>query len=125
MVLMKTVSKAMFTLILLSLLLACGKDKDGAVSKDDQPIPFKLKMRWKHDPQAWTQGLLIHDGKLFESTGQKQSYIGIVDIKTGKPDKKVILDDIITHKIPLEEAPHGYEIFNNKEDSCLKVILKP
>ncbi|MGG3925409.1 alcohol dehydrogenase catalytic domain-containing protein, partial [Metabacillus fastidiosus] len=32
---------------------------------------------------------------------------------------------IITHKLALEEAPHGYKIFNNKEDNCIKVVLKP
>ena len=32
---------------------------------------------------------------------------------------------IITHSLPLEEAPHAYSIFNNKEDDCIKVILKP
>lgn len=81
----------MSVLILLSLLLSCGRENDQ--SREDLSIPFKLKTRWKHDTQAWTQGLLIHEGKLFESTGQKQSYIGIVDIKTGKADKKVVLDD--------------------------------
>lgn len=96
----------MFTLILLSLLLACGKDKNGTASGNHEPIPFKLKMRWKHDTEAWTQGLLIHQGKLFESTGQKQSYIGIVDIKTGKPDKKVVLDD--------KFFGEGIAILNNK-----------
>lgn len=83
----------MFTVILLSLLLACGKENKERPATDGLTIPFKLKSRWKHDTQAWTQGLLIHQGKLYESTGQKQSYIGIVDIKTGKPDKKIVLDD--------------------------------
>ena len=32
---------------------------------------------------------------------------------------------IITHTLPLEEASHGYHIFNNKEDNCIKVVLKP
>jgi threonine dehydrogenase-like Zn-dependent dehydrogenase len=32
---------------------------------------------------------------------------------------------IITHRLPLEEAPHGYEIFKHKEDNCIKVVLKP
>jgi threonine dehydrogenase-like Zn-dependent dehydrogenase len=32
---------------------------------------------------------------------------------------------IITHRIPLGDAPHGYDIFKNKEDDCLKVVLKP
>jgi alcohol dehydrogenase len=38
---------------------------------------------------------------------------------------KVILDDIITHKLPLADAPHAYDIFKKKEDSCVKVVLKP
>jgi S-(hydroxymethyl)glutathione dehydrogenase/alcohol dehydrogenase len=33
--------------------------------------------------------------------------------------------DIITHQIPLSEASHGYEIFDEKNDDCIKVILKP
>ncbi len=40
-------------------------------------------------------------------------------------DGKVVLNDIITHKIPLAEAAHGYDIFKNKEDDCVKVVLKP
>lgn len=33
--------------------------------------------------------------------------------------------DIITHKLPLTEAPHAYQIFNDHEDDCIKVVLKP
>lgn len=33
--------------------------------------------------------------------------------------------DIITHTLPLSQAEHGYEIFDTKEDNCIKVILKP
>ncbi|PWV97877.1 S-(hydroxymethyl)glutathione dehydrogenase/alcohol dehydrogenase [Paenibacillus cellulosilyticus] len=32
---------------------------------------------------------------------------------------------IITHRLPLEEAAHAYHIFNNHEDGCVKVVLKP
>ncbi|RAS82714.1 zinc-dependent alcohol dehydrogenase [Priestia endophytica] len=32
---------------------------------------------------------------------------------------------IITHTLPLEKASHGYDIFNNKQDNCIKVVLKP
>jgi S-(hydroxymethyl)glutathione dehydrogenase / alcohol dehydrogenase len=32
---------------------------------------------------------------------------------------------IITHKLKLEEAAKGYQLFNKKEDDCIKVILKP
>jgi threonine dehydrogenase-like Zn-dependent dehydrogenase len=32
---------------------------------------------------------------------------------------------VITHTLPLAEAPHGYEIFKHKQDNCIKVVLKP
>lgn len=38
---------------------------------------------------------------------------------------KVNLSDIITHKIPLAEAKHGYEVFDTKTDNCIKVVLQP
>jgi len=38
---------------------------------------------------------------------------------------KVQLDDIISHRLPLSEAVHGYDIFRNKKDNCTKVVLKP
>jgi threonine dehydrogenase-like Zn-dependent dehydrogenase len=31
---------------------------------------------------------------------------------------------VITHRLPLDEAPKGYELFRKKEDNCLKVVLK-
>ena len=32
---------------------------------------------------------------------------------------------IITHRMKLEDASHAYELFNDKEDPCIKVVLKP
>ncbi|MCU1233245.1 MAG: Alcohol dehydrogenase GroES domain protein [Candidatus Solibacter sp.] len=32
---------------------------------------------------------------------------------------------VITHRLKLEDAPHGYDMFNNKENECIKVVLKP
>jgi threonine dehydrogenase-like Zn-dependent dehydrogenase len=32
---------------------------------------------------------------------------------------------VITHRLSLDEAPHGYKIFKEKEDNCIKVVLKP
>ena len=32
---------------------------------------------------------------------------------------------VITHRLRLEEAPHGYEIFKHKQDHCIKIVLKP
>lgn len=33
--------------------------------------------------------------------------------------------EIITHRLPLNDAGHAYQIFNGHEDDCIKVILKP
>jgi threonine dehydrogenase-like Zn-dependent dehydrogenase len=30
---------------------------------------------------------------------------------------------IITHRMHLDDAPHGYEIFQKKQESCIKVVL--
>jgi threonine dehydrogenase-like Zn-dependent dehydrogenase len=32
---------------------------------------------------------------------------------------------VITHRLPLSQAPHGYDIFRHKKDNCEKVVLKP
>jgi threonine dehydrogenase-like Zn-dependent dehydrogenase len=32
---------------------------------------------------------------------------------------------IITHTLPLAQAPHGYDVFKHKKDDCEKVVLKP
>jgi threonine dehydrogenase-like Zn-dependent dehydrogenase len=32
---------------------------------------------------------------------------------------------VVTHRIPLEDAPRAYEMFKNKQDECIKVVLKP
>src|SRR2546421_5571081 len=32
---------------------------------------------------------------------------------------------VITHRLSLDDAPHGYDIFKHKEDGCIKIVLKP
>jgi threonine dehydrogenase-like Zn-dependent dehydrogenase len=32
---------------------------------------------------------------------------------------------IISHRLRLDEAPLGYEVFRNKEDECVKIVLRP
>jgi threonine dehydrogenase-like Zn-dependent dehydrogenase len=47
---------------------------------------------------------------------------GLIDrIQRGEIDPSFV----ITHKLPLSEAPHGYEIFQKKRDGCIKIVLKP
>jgi S-(hydroxymethyl)glutathione dehydrogenase / alcohol dehydrogenase len=38
---------------------------------------------------------------------------------------KIKLNDIITHRLPIDEATHGYDIFKNKKENCVKVVLHP
>jgi threonine dehydrogenase-like Zn-dependent dehydrogenase len=35
------------------------------------------------------------------------------------------LDGYATHHLPLDQAPHAYEIFQKKQDSAFKILLKP
>jgi threonine dehydrogenase-like Zn-dependent dehydrogenase len=32
---------------------------------------------------------------------------------------------VITHRMRLGDAPEGFSLFNDKEDECLKVVLRP
>ncbi len=38
---------------------------------------------------------------------------------------KVDPSDIITHRLSLDQAPHGYNVFDTKTENCIKVVLKP
>ena len=35
------------------------------------------------------------------------------------------VEDLATHKLPLDEAPHAYEIFQKKQDGAIKILLQP
>ena len=65
------------------------------------PIDYSLVNSFPHDTTAFTEGFLIYNRKLYESTGasrelpQTRSLFGVVDLKTGKIEKKVELDKTI------------------------------
>jgi threonine dehydrogenase-like Zn-dependent dehydrogenase len=40
-------------------------------------------------------------------------------------DDPLGVDDFATHRVPLEEAPRAYEMFQKKEDGAIKVVLAP
>lgn len=52
-----------------------------------------------------------------------QAYVDPI-LKLIKEDK-FDTRDIITHRISLNNGEHAYDIFDNKIDNCIKVILKP
>lgn len=64
-----------------------------AVPAAGQTIPIeqaKVVARYPHDPRAFTEGLLYHDGALYEATGEPgRSSIRKVDLATGKVLQKV------------------------------------
>lgn len=35
------------------------------------------------------------------------------------------VDDFATHHLPLDQAPHGYEIFQKKQDGAFKIVFNP
>jgi threonine dehydrogenase-like Zn-dependent dehydrogenase len=32
---------------------------------------------------------------------------------------------VITHRLSLDEAPAGYELFKSKPSECIKIVMKP
>ncbi|HEX2973871.1 MAG TPA: zinc-dependent alcohol dehydrogenase [Tepidisphaeraceae bacterium] len=69
-------------------------------------------------------GALMNKG-LTIKTGQTHvhKYIPILleRIRQGKIDPSFV----VTHRLPLSEAPYAYKIFNEKKDGCIKVVLDP
>jgi threonine dehydrogenase-like Zn-dependent dehydrogenase len=35
------------------------------------------------------------------------------------------VEDLATHRLPLDDAPRGYQIFQKKQDEAIKVLLQP
>jgi S-(hydroxymethyl)glutathione dehydrogenase/alcohol dehydrogenase len=67
----------------------------------------------------------IFDKGIHLSFGQAPVQKYIDDLIRFLEEGKIKLDDIISHRLPLAEAPRGYEIFNEKKEACVKVVLKP
>ncbi|MGW0176366.1 zinc-dependent alcohol dehydrogenase [Rhodococcus sp. NPDC003322] len=40
-------------------------------------------------------------------------------------DDPLGVDSFATHELPLDDAPHAYDIFQNKHDGAVKILLKP
>jgi threonine dehydrogenase-like Zn-dependent dehydrogenase len=48
----------------------------------------------------------------------------IMPLLTGSDDPLGV-DDFATHRLPLAEAPHAYEVFQKKQDGAVKILLRP
>jgi threonine dehydrogenase-like Zn-dependent dehydrogenase len=40
-------------------------------------------------------------------------------------DDPLGVEDLATHRLPLEQAPHAYEIFQKKQEGAIKILLQP
>jgi threonine dehydrogenase-like Zn-dependent dehydrogenase len=67
---------------------------------------------------AFNKGLTIKMGQT-----HVQNYMQplLKQVEQGEIDPSFV----ITHRLSLEAAPHGYDIFKNKQDDCIKVVLEP
>lgn len=74
------------------------------------PVPvygYEIVKAYPHDPEAFTQGLIFHNGFLYESTGERgESTVRKVEIETGKVLQKVDL--------PKDNFGEGLTLLNGK-----------
>lgn len=70
----------MQALLLAALLVSCERASGGSLE-----APFEIVARYPHDSTAYTQGLLLSDGVLYESTGRYgHSDLRRVDLRSGR-----------------------------------------
>ncbi|MBS1946402.1 MAG: glutaminyl-peptide cyclotransferase [Bacteroidetes bacterium] len=92
-------------LIGLVVLAACNNSQQSSIATINQPdnsppiINYSVVNSFPHDTSAYTEGFLVHDGLLYESTGYEEgmpenrgSFFGVVNMKTGKIEVKAALD---------------------------------
>lgn len=84
-------------LIVLFLVIAVGGSYLAVWLRQHDTSPrytFELIKKYPHDEQAFTQGLLFHDGFLWESTGRYgESTVRKIDLETGEIIRQHSLDD--------------------------------
>ena len=78
----------------LFILISCEKKSaEKGTAADSNSLKYSLLSTLPHNDKAFTEGLVMYEDRLLESTGQnKQSWIAEVDQATGQHEKKVILD---------------------------------
>lgn len=85
-------------------------NSDDATVKTPTSISYKVVNVFPHDPNSFTEGFFLHDGKVFESTGLKgntgTSKLLVYDLQTGKMAQSVSLPSVYFGE--------GISIVNNK-----------
>jgi threonine dehydrogenase-like Zn-dependent dehydrogenase len=67
----------------------------------------------------------IFDKGLKLAFGQAPVHRYMDELLAAVESRKVRLDDVISHRLPLAKAGDAYDTFNAKKDNCVKVVLKP
>ena len=71
-----------------------GPDEAHCTASAPEALVPEVVRTLEHDPEAYTQGLVVHDGRLFESTGlEGSSSIRELDPSTGRVLRSEPLDD--------------------------------
>ncbi len=71
-------------------------ERDHPPGSDDRPTQLTVTVAntFPHDPEAFTQGLELHDGLLYESTGlYGRSDVRVTDLRTGEVQQRVALPE--------------------------------
>jgi len=53
------------------ILAACSPSQEKYSIANPEFISYKVDRTMPHDSSAYTQGLLVHEGKIYESTGRE------------------------------------------------------
>ena len=70
--------------------------------------------------------LTLFDKQIQIRMGQANVKKWVDDIMALLTDEDPLgVDTFATHTLPLDDAPHAYEIFQKKQDGAVKIILKP
>ncbi len=103
---------SLFSILLASIVLflaSCGgsTSSENDTEVDSTLLSYTVLSVLPHNAEAFTQGLVVHNNKLLESTGQEgSSWVGEVNPASGAHDKKIILDD--------KYFGEGITVLNNK-----------
>ncbi|HWE95166.1 MAG TPA: zinc-dependent alcohol dehydrogenase [Tepidisphaeraceae bacterium] len=69
-------------------------------------------------------GALMNKG-LTIKTGQTHVHRFVPELLDFVRKGRIDPSFVVTHRIPLSQAPYGYHIFREKKDDCVKVVLDP
>jgi glutaminyl-peptide cyclotransferase len=96
------------------LLISCGCQPgvvaDNSTYRPTEGVPkqgYEITNTWPHDTEAYTQGLIFHEGNLLEGTGQRgKSSLRRVELETGKILKSI--------SVPEPYFAEGITVFKGK-----------